>query len=54
MKKKLEDTNGVRRRRKLMKVRSYNGEKENKTKEQILVYKILHRKPKIEQHEPQK
>jgi hypothetical protein len=32
--------------------RQYNGKKKKKTKGQTLIYKNLHRKLKIEEHEP--
>jgi len=32
--------------------RQHNGQKKEKTKKQTTIYKTLHRKLKIEQHEP--
>ena len=47
--KKLKDTKGVIRSRKSKKDRQFNGQKKLK-KEQTMIYKILHRKLKIEQY----
>jgi hypothetical protein len=47
-----EDTKGVIRSRKLEE-RQYNGQKK-RTKRQTMVYKALHRKLKIKQHESHK
>ena len=49
--KTFEDTKVVIRNRKLKKNRHYN-DKKTKTKGQATIYKTLHRKLKIEQHEP--
>jgi len=52
LEEKFEDTNGVIRSCK-MKDRQHNDQKKTKIKGQTMIYKILHRKIKIEQHEPQ-
>ena len=44
---KFEDTKGVIRIRKVIKWRQFNVQKKTLT-----IYKTLHRKPKIEHHEP--
>ena len=46
---KFEDTKGVMRNRKMRKDRQHKGKK---TKRQTMIYKTLHRKLKIAQHEP--
>jgi hypothetical protein len=48
LKEKFEDTKVVNRRRKSKKNRQHNGQK----KKEKRIYKTLHRKLKIEQHEP--
>jgi len=50
-KEKFEDTKGVLRFRKSEKDRQHNGQKK-KSKWTTTIYKTLHRKLKIEQHEP--
>jgi hypothetical protein len=50
MQEEFEDTKGVIRIRKSEKDRQNNDQKK-RTKEQATIYKTLHRKPKIEQHE---
>ena len=47
---KFEDTKGVIRSRK-SKNKQYNGQKK-RTKGQTMIYKTLHRKLKIEKHQP--
>jgi len=49
--RKVEDTKGVIRSRKSKKDWQYNDQKK---KRQTIIYKTLHRKLKIEQHEPHK
>jgi len=49
--KKFEDTKGVIRNCKLKKDTQYNVQKK-KDKGLTMLYKILHRKLKVEQHEP--
>ena len=49
--KKFEDTKGVIRNCKLKKDTQYNVQKK-KDKGLTMIYKILHRKLKVEQHEP--
>jgi hypothetical protein len=50
---KIEDNKGVIRRRKSKMNIQYNGQKKKRTNEQTTIYKTLHWKQKIEQHEPQ-
>jgi len=49
MKEEFEDTKEIIRIRKSKKDRQHNGQTK---KEQTMIYKTIHRKLKIEQHEP--
>ena len=51
LQEKIEDTKVVIRSCKTKKDRQHNGQRK-RTKEQTTIYKTLHRKLKIEQHEP--